>query len=174
MKYIIPAILTATVLLAGFFAFSPIEQASTVHTTIIAATSGVACATESVTLSGAPDDDIITFNFADPIVLKSIFVEATTTFVAGDDEWGLDAITVDGNTFEFTAIADDAIDTGEELLMQMDLTSEITSQATLVITINDADVGGTAAELDGADVIDFVICGLTTDVANFNPTSGVT
>ena len=33
-KFAIPAILTATVLLAGIFAFSPVEQASTVHTTI--------------------------------------------------------------------------------------------------------------------------------------------
>ena len=31
-KLAIPAILTATVLMAGMFAFSPVEQASTVHT----------------------------------------------------------------------------------------------------------------------------------------------
>ena len=32
--YVVPSILIATVLLAGIFAFQPIEQASTVHTTI--------------------------------------------------------------------------------------------------------------------------------------------
>ena len=34
MKFLIPAILVATVLVAGIFALMPIEQASTVHTTI--------------------------------------------------------------------------------------------------------------------------------------------
>lgn len=33
-KYAIPTILLATVLVAGFFAFTPVYQASTVHTTI--------------------------------------------------------------------------------------------------------------------------------------------
>ena len=34
-KLVIPSILAVTVLIAGFFAFSPIEQASTTHTTIV-------------------------------------------------------------------------------------------------------------------------------------------
>ena len=33
-KIIIPTLLIATVIAAGFFAFSPVEQASTIHTTI--------------------------------------------------------------------------------------------------------------------------------------------
>jgi len=35
-KLIIPAILVATVMVAGIFAFMPVEQATTVHTTILA------------------------------------------------------------------------------------------------------------------------------------------
>jgi len=37
-KITIPAILVATVMVAGAFAFMPVEQASTVHTTILAST----------------------------------------------------------------------------------------------------------------------------------------
>ena len=39
-KFAIPAILVATVMVAGIFAFMPVEQASTVHTTIIDKSSG--------------------------------------------------------------------------------------------------------------------------------------
>ena len=39
-KLVIPAILVATVMVAGIFAFMPVQQASTVHTTIIAKSSG--------------------------------------------------------------------------------------------------------------------------------------
>jgi len=39
-KLAIPAILVATVMVAGIFAFMPVQQASTVHTTIIAKSSG--------------------------------------------------------------------------------------------------------------------------------------
>ena len=40
-KLVIPAILAATVLVAGAFAFMPVEKASTVHTTILAGTSQI-------------------------------------------------------------------------------------------------------------------------------------
>ena len=36
-KYVIPAILAATVLVAGMFALMPVQKASTVHTAITAA-----------------------------------------------------------------------------------------------------------------------------------------
>jgi len=48
-KLTIPAILVATVMVAGIFAFMPIEQASTVHTTI----SRIATLTEDKTVDGA-------------------------------------------------------------------------------------------------------------------------
>jgi len=47
-KLLIPTILTATVLIAGMFAFLPVEKVSTVHDTIIAA------------LDGADNDDLTT------------------------------------------------------------------------------------------------------------------
>ena len=47
-KLVIPAILVATVMVAGLFAFAPVEQASTIHTTVIA------------NLDGADDEDLTT------------------------------------------------------------------------------------------------------------------
>ena len=54
-KLMIPAILAATVMVAGIFAFMPVEQASTVHTT-----SGLSAIVESVTTATtAADQDIL-------------------------------------------------------------------------------------------------------------------
>ena len=54
-KLTIPAILAATVMVAGIFAFMPVEQASTVHST-----SGLSAIIESVTtLTTATDQDIL-------------------------------------------------------------------------------------------------------------------
>lgn len=54
-KIIIPTILTATILIAGLFAFMPVQQASTVHTTILAGTSQVrAVAEAAVDVAAAP------------------------------------------------------------------------------------------------------------------------
>ncbi len=47
-KLFIPAILTATVLAAGIFAFMPIEKASTVHTTIL----GKIISAQTINLAG--------------------------------------------------------------------------------------------------------------------------
>ena len=40
-KFAIPVILAATVMVAGMFAFIPVEQASTVHTTVQGSQEGV-------------------------------------------------------------------------------------------------------------------------------------
>ena len=54
-KLTIPAILAATVMVAGIFAFMPVEQASTVHST-----SGLSAIVESVTTATtAADQDIL-------------------------------------------------------------------------------------------------------------------
>jgi len=47
-KIVIPAILAATVLIAGMFAFVPVERASTVHTTIQAALQGSSAQTDTI------------------------------------------------------------------------------------------------------------------------------
>jgi len=55
----IPAILAATVMVAGMFAFMPVEQASTVHTTIQASTTQISVQTSQKT-AGTGEDFTIT------------------------------------------------------------------------------------------------------------------
>lgn len=57
-KIIIPTILTATILIAGMFAFMPVEKASAVHTTILSNTmvlKTIRCA-ETLNMAAANDD----------------------------------------------------------------------------------------------------------------------
>ena len=49
-KFVIPSILTAIVLIAGIFAFMPVEKASTVHDEIIAAITGAVGSTTNDSL----------------------------------------------------------------------------------------------------------------------------
>jgi len=63
-KIAIPAILVATVMVAGMFAFAPVEQASTVHlsgTTTLAAASGTIVAIDTVDLAfvDLADGDVV-------------------------------------------------------------------------------------------------------------------
>ena len=160
--------MAVTVLLAGFFAFSPVDQAVTVHTTIIAASYGPACATESVTMdAGAPDNDTISFTFDDPVVLVTLRGEATGTYTGGADGWGVDVLTLDTVTIDIGAGPGvDAIDPDEEILHQFDFTNDIIVQSNITFTINDTD-----NDLDPSDVIDFAFCVIVTDPANFTDAS---
>ena len=47
-KIVIPAILGITIIIAGIFAFMPIEKAATVHTTIIADLQGTSALTDTI------------------------------------------------------------------------------------------------------------------------------
>lgn len=57
-KIIIPTILAATVLIAGIFAFMPVQKASTVHTAIIAALSSTAVGAGGITSASIATDAI--------------------------------------------------------------------------------------------------------------------
>jgi len=59
-KLIIPTILTATVLVAGMFAFMPVQQASTVHTTVQANTAQFSIQTANGNAAGAGETITIT------------------------------------------------------------------------------------------------------------------
>jgi len=55
-KLAIPAILVAVIMVAGIFAFSPVEQASTVHGSISTEVQAVADAICSQSVGGGVDD----------------------------------------------------------------------------------------------------------------------
>ena len=90
-KLTIPAILVATVMVAGVFAFMPVEQASTVHTTVIASISASCdAATTTVAAGGAETFDIDSTN-GGAFIIDSIQVST-----AGIDD------AADGADFAFT------------------------------------------------------------------------
>ena len=95
-KITIPAILTVTVLLAGIFAFSPIEEASTVHTTILDAsyeTKRIAVNDQSnanadFSCDNNADDGTVTFTLdgaTDSAVLVSLIIDVDEATDAGDN-----------------------------------------------------------------------------------------
>ena len=77
-KLIIPAILTATVLVAGMFAFMPIEKAATVHTTIL----GKRLVVQSALLTGLAAGDLFPFIDSTPHHILSAHITITDATAA--------------------------------------------------------------------------------------------
>ena len=87
-KLVIPSILAATVLIAGIFAFMPVERASTVHTSLEAKMEAVENAVkgeinknrfflETVNLSGVTDDSTIVVADSTPHGMGQVHIAAT-------------------------------------------------------------------------------------------------
>ena len=108
-KLLIPTMLTAAILIAGVFAFLPIEQASTVHTTIIN------------TLGGADNDDLTTvkddvnqlaIDAADTTQeqIEDVYVQVASDFVGGaidGEEANILTLASEGKICFFVEAADD-------------------------------------------------------------------
>ena len=108
-KLTIPTILVATVMVAGIFAFMPVEQASTVHTTI--QDTQLTFKTTTDTQATVTAGQIITIDLDAPFTLVSLSVSCTqgvsATACAGDEDMDLVSYTVDGsqaNTLTITAV----------------------------------------------------------------------
>jgi len=103
-KLTIPVILVATVMVAGAFAFMPVEQASTVHTTIIDSVANVvAVSPTDCTMIAAPDggtstdcDELkVTIPVGTDGILLSVLVDFTDSASASaSTDFGL--LTVNG------------------------------------------------------------------------------
>ena len=171
----IPTILAATIFVAGIFAFSPVQEASTVHTTLIAGTVGLACLTDSATYSADQvDNDDFTLTFGKAITILGLRAQSTDTSGDGDgaDEIGIEADPTVNGAIVQSIIVDDATDTENissneqtDLLTTMDLAEPMTvlEGGAVVFTV-DASVG---TVLEDTDIITFEVCGLITDPANF-------
>ena len=101
-SFLVPTILIATVLITGFFAFSPIDKASTIHTTIIGA-------------GGLDFDDLSNTQLSIQVVTDSgtgitdgdtVIIDCDNDFVLLDSYWGIDDF--DGASFEELSIGDSA------------------------------------------------------------------
>jgi len=97
-KIIIPTLLIATVIAVGFFAFSPVEQASTVHTTItnVAMIPFIVDCAE-ILLAGGSDDGEITLDVTgnNPIRVTAIYFESGGEVTDGADFVAITEIRVD-------------------------------------------------------------------------------
>ena len=178
----IPAILVATVMVAGIFAFMPVQQASTVHTsgtitlasdadiaailvdtgtTLPALRTGVACVTEDVAALATADNDIITYTFSQPVKLLSVFVNADAS-LAGDT-LDFDAVSVNGGANVYVGAGTAATDAvSVSYAIEQELLG-IGIQNTVALTIN--SIG-----LDAADNVSITFCVSTLDPANFDAT----
>jgi len=150
-KLTIPTILVATVMVAGIFAFMPVEQASTVHTsgTITIANDAITAAKIATDAIGAseladavePLSNVLTVYFADLTTTANITCGAGDAFLV---HYIIEGVTTtsfsidltddntDEDTFEFT--------TGEGLLLSGTLAGA--AGATVEITGSAATVQG--------------------------------
>ena len=109
-KLTIPAILAATIMVAGIFAFMPVEQASTVHTTIVAdlgRTSSVILDAATIADPGNSATSTVTVVQAATAgnVINGIYcIEATTTDI---DTLAVQVITSTGTVEILDAALDD-------------------------------------------------------------------
>jgi len=112
-KVVIPALLTAVVMIAGIFAFMPVNEASTVHTTIFASTRAMITITD-ITL--AENDRIVLIDNAGiggtadveitwsaPFFDGNCQIQTNVDTTAPFDTW--DAVTNDGTAFTAGSIA---------------------------------------------------------------------
>jgi len=141
-KIAIPALLVATIMVAGAFAFMPVQQASTVHDSITDAVNGVGFYSDSTALTaanGSTDTNIYTMTVDEPVILLGIEVTADCSNLqdAGDiidatvssRDGGGDAISSDveicngteGELTEFVLITD-SLTVAETLTVEIVLT----------------------------------------------------
>jgi len=92
-KIAIPALLVATVMVAGIFAFVPVEQASTIHTT---SSSGLITEVETSTIldDSSADTHTITYTFDSDSIVYGIHIALPTTESA--DNYDIASVTVNG------------------------------------------------------------------------------
>jgi len=95
-KIVIPTIVLATVLLAGFITLMPVERANAVHTTILAATTDVVV--DTVDEDGDIDNDsTLRVTSTQPFCIMSLYVADTDATVEAADSWNFDVVDIDDN-----------------------------------------------------------------------------
>jgi len=150
-KIVFPALLVATIMVAGAFAFMPIEQASTVHTT---ATGGVVIET-------------LTFTDTDLTEATDVYTLTCTGDALVNAAYGLQLVAADGTTTDLT-VAIGTTDTGAAgLLAAADADAAISLATITNVVLETGNVmtfttGGTADADDG----DFNIVSIITRAGN--------
>ena len=141
-KLTLPVILVATVMVAGMFAFMPVEQASTVHTTL-----SVALNADSITAAGIAADAIGASELADAVEPLSNTLSVSS---ADLDIAGLDASCgATGDAFLVHWVAFGA----STDVLEIDLTDNGAAELSIILLVSESLASsGTVAGAAGATV----------------------
>jgi len=157
-KLTIPAILVATVMVAGIFAFMPVQQASTVHTTSTMTVSSATIAlvademleireisVTNVDYDGAQAITITGAAATDEFTLLALIVDiGTAGGITANDQITFDVLTVDGAIGALTTATDVTITTsGAEIISEVDITTPTGNVIAIAMT------AGTTFPADG-------------------------
>ena len=154
-KLTIPAILVATVMVAGIFAFMPVEKASTVHTTITASTADIIQVVGTCSAADVSADCDLTVDIAatTPFTILGVRLAAGGTFT-GNEDIGTGALVVNGDTTTIDP-ADDLTDTQDVVTPGGDFASVAVGAGT--ITADLTHVIGTGADTGDETVTVWVV-----------------
>ena len=159
-KLTIPTILVATVMVAGIFAFMPIEQASTVHTTIQDTQAQVrSLALASVAITTAADG-VGTLTCNQPYMVNS--VNWVTIHDNASDDYAIPAITVDGETVQGISLPGEP-GADADVTLNLVVNAGAATGTNTVLTQDKTANGG----VDGvaADTVSFIVTFTTTNSA---------
>jgi len=164
-KLTIPAILVATVMVAGIFAFIPVEQASTVHETIQDSQLQIKTTTDTVAITdgGATTAGTVTINLGAPFQLIAFTIECNpgdpstgtdTTFCEVGESMQITTLAIDGqaDAFDITMTVETGVSTDDDPAVVLNLFG-VDAEAT-------ADASGLPQFIGAADRI---VIGFTTD-----------
>jgi len=144
-KLTLPALLLGVVMIAGAFAFMPVQEATTVHTV---SGNGLISETETATML----DDVntnthtVTFTFSDDALVYGMRVNVPTTDTA--DDYLVTAITANGLAVTASATITDPgvdVDLDQDLIDFTERPLAITGGNTITIAVDEDDTN------DGAD-----------------------
>ena len=169
-KFAITTILVATVLVAGIFAFMPVEQASTVHTTIqdsqVIVTKISSASTAFSAADSATDSKVFTLNPTEAFVLHAIIVTTADNDATSDGTDKVDVIevTIDGIALslgDFTVGTTGATLSGtsyvcDDSVRVCEIRGLADKIAVSVDVVNDATGGGT---ITPNVIVDFIVEG---------------
>ena len=173
-KLAIPAILVATVMVAGIFAFIPVEQASTVHDTITADLELKVATTEIATLDAVDEGDDVFAAALDGIDVSDAIALTVQVVIDGgvdlDDDCDLELTVTDAsNGVDFNTggvllndviifNASDEVDpvAGDVVLHTVDLSIGAFDTVDMILDLEDGGDGG-VADCDNASDWDLTV-----------------
>lgn len=96
-KYAITSILLGTIAIGSILALLPVEEASTVHTTILANTEQIrTITTVAAGVSIADNDEIKVECGGVPFILRALYISENATSAGTDDDIDIDAMELEG------------------------------------------------------------------------------